>query len=125
MKTEILALTLLATGCASYPHTDSWTPTQKVLGGTSVALDVIDYRQTKAIIAQGGHENSFISKSIIGVHPSAQKIALYKAGMATGKIVIADLLSTEYRATFLGIESTIQLGIDASNAKTIGWKFEF
>lgn len=115
-------LTLIAvtafTGCAS------WSTADNILGATSVALDVQDYKQTKAIIKQGGHEDSPITKSIIGERPSDGKLFAYKFTGGAIKLWMADSFP-RYRTEILGFSNAFQFSINARNAKTIGWKWGF
>ena len=102
----------------------SWTPFEKALGVTSIALDVQDYKQTKAIIAQNGHEDNPITKGIIGEHPSDGKLFAYKFSGTAFKLWAADSLP-KYRNEILIFANIFQLSINARNAKTIGWKWGF
>lgn len=114
----ILAAAVAVTSCAT------WSTTDKVLGTTSVALDVQDYKQTKAIIAQGGHEDNPITKGVIGEHPSDGKLFAYKFSGAAFKLWAADSFP-KYRTEILIFANLFQLSINARNAKTIGWKWGF
>lgn len=111
----ILSAAVVVTSCAS------WTPTQKALGVTSVALDVVDYTTTKKCLSM---TNCHEANPILGEHPSESKLIAFKAVTAAGKLAIADAFP-KVRTQLLTIMNVMQFAVDAHNAKLVGFHWGF
>jgi hypothetical protein len=123
LKKFILILLLLPS--VSYAF-DEWTKTNIVLGTTATIVHVLDWGQTLDMVNRSNefHEDNFITKRIIGEHPSRSEVNVFMASTLLLKLGIAHVLPAKWRNYFLGV-SIIWQGQTVYNNYRIGLKIDF
>jgi len=118
----LLCMLLLPQARAAEP----WDTTDKVLGTTAVALQIVDWGQTRYIAKhpEQYRESGPVTKRVIGEHPSVGQVDAYFVVYIATTLLIADRLSPPIRKVFLGVTSVIQISVTAHN-RSIGVKMSF
>lgn len=96
MKSIIFSILLFTIGCAHQPFTQS----DKILLGTSLTLQAIDWQQTKEI----ARNPDFYEKwnFVLDEHPSQNEIDLYFLTTAFASVATIYYLPPKYRNLFFG-----------------------
>ena len=96
-----------------------WDGTEKVLFGSFLTLETMDYLQTKEILKSDRfHEQNPILKN------NEKYVTPYFMGCVLVGYLIADNLSPAKRKAFLGALNILEIGMVGSNYK-LGVKFKF
>jgi len=101
----ILASLMLFVGCA---HTEPWSKESKMFYGTSVAVQMVDYLQTRSTIGDPQFEES---NNMVAGQPDEGQLVLYMIQTNVAKFIVANVLPDKYRKAF----SSVFIGINASN----------
>lgn len=123
MKTGRLICTLLAltitSGCAT---TAKWDAGDKALGGALVAVNVIDWKQTRQIARNP--DRWYEKNPTMRRHPSTSDVDTHFLAVVASELLIADLLDHPARKWFLGANAAIEFYYVRQNAKlgiSISW----
>ena len=115
-----LLILLSFIGCT---HAEPWDTTDKVLGTTVVALQIVDWGQTRYLAKHpelGFYENN----KLLGDHPSVGRVDVYFPALIVGTWLIADWLSPPNRKLFLGVVTVVNVAVTSRN-RSIGLKVAF
>jgi hypothetical protein len=110
MKNILFALLFFTTFSCS---ADDWSTIDKQREVTYIAFHIMDWAQTRTIARNPNkwHETN----SILGKHPSVDKVDAYFAVMALAHIAISNALPTEYRSTWQYISIGVEAGYVVHN----------
>ena len=95
----IMIMVLMLLGCATFNTQDPWTRNQKILQGTSMALQTLDWGTTLDIVDREGY---YETNPIIGKYPSKGRINLYFICSMAGKFLLAHYLPSNLRKYWFG-----------------------
>lgn len=114
---KVIAFTLLflTIGCAHQPFTQS----DKILLGTSLTLQAIDWQQTKEIAKDPYRRES---NMILGEYPSQHEVDLYFLTTTLSCIAVAYYLPPKWRNVFWGFWIGVEGGYVTHNYQ-VGIRF--
>lgn len=126
MKKIIAALALSMSVMSPAVATDKdWSTGQMALAGVALTAHVMDWNQTRVISKNPDrfYERGFITKDVIGAHPSTGQVDAYMLGSAVLFMLAAHYLP-EYRYTILGVWAVTRIYVVHEN-KQIGLSASF
>ena len=121
MKYVISTTIYVLLSCTAHAG-ESWDRTDKILLGTTMATAVLDYGQTMHIARNP--QDHYEYNPILGEHPSPARVRGAFLIGAVAKIIIAELLPSRYRKTWLGVW-TIGSGAIVISNRQQGISFEW
>lgn len=131
----IAALVAIVFSQSALAVCDNWTRTDTAMLGGALALQAIDWNQTRKVTSEYqtqmddfGTTQSFRSRKelnvLLGSEPSVAEINRYFIMTMTGTVAISCLLPTNWRQMFLGGVIFVQASVVLRNQR-VGLKFEF
>jgi len=120
MKTIILSIVILVLIVTTSYAGEKWDKADKVLFGSFLVFDAIDYFQTKEICNNPKFEERW--NPIIKKYGDKSVLPVFAIG-AIGTYFIADWLKPDNRKIFLGIMSGLEINAAYHNYK-VGIKFK-
>jgi glucose uptake protein GlcU len=118
LATIILAVTVFFFSATA--HAEDWDKTEKIMLGTFVAGQIINFGQTNKVIndPQWHEVNRFMPAD------TTEELILWKAGTTALVALVADQLSHKNRKIVLGVANTIVFGFVAHDLYVgVGFKF--
>lgn len=120
MLKRIAAIALLATSQAV--SADDWDTVDFALLTAATTALVLDWGQTRRIAR---NPDEFYEKNtLLGDHPSTGDVDKHFAAALLGTIVIAEILPSYYRKTWLGVVTAVEVGFVQQNYQ-LGIKMDF
>lgn len=105
LKICLVVLFILLIGIPSWAG-GKWDTTDKVLMGSFIGLNAVDYMQTRYIF---DHPNEYYEKNPVLKGVGEDWCPLYFLGISLGAWYVADKLKPNHRKIFLGILNGIQI----------------
>ena len=118
MRISILVLLLLPL----VAHADDWTTGEKVAEGSFLALQLVDYGQTRYIAHHKNYHES-CNQLILGRHPSIGRVNNWFLANTVFQITVANLLPHKWRHLWIGLGIGQELYVTRRNL-TYGIKID-